>query len=89
MASGASGNIFAALTKTKSKKKPREEPKEPEVDKHAELEQAIFSAPSGTGLSNWADESEEEDEWEGAHAHAGHHEEGWEAVSGLGAAHRC
>lgn len=55
---------------------------ESKADKHAELEAAIFSAPSGTGLSNWADDSEEEDEWGGPSGdHAHHHEEGWEEVS--------
>lgn len=87
MASG--GNIFAALTKSKSKKQPKEKKEEraSDADKHAALEAAIFS--SGTGGTNWADESDEEDEW-GGHHHAGHgHEEGWEAVSGPGRAHRC
>lgn len=77
-------NIFAALTKTKSKKSkaPKEatEERESKADKHAELEAAIFSQ-SGTGLSNWADDSEDEEEW-GA-PHPAHHEEGWEAVSAV------
>lgn len=78
-----SSNIFAALTKTKSKKAkaPKEagEERESKADKHAELEAAIFSQ-SGTGLSNWADDSEDE-EWGAPHP-AHQQEEGWEAVSG-------
>jgi hypothetical protein len=61
MASG--GNIFAALAKSKSGKKskqPKEQKEDPSADRHAELESAIFSQ-SGTGLSNWADDSEDED----------------------------
>lgn len=70
----SSGNIFAALAKSKSKKE-KKPPKEDEgADKHAELEAAIFSK-SGTGLSNWAD-SEDEDWGEPAPAHG----EGWSEV---------
>ena len=81
MASGG-GNIFAALAKSKSKKKSSEpkEPRESQEEKHAALEAAIFSAPSGTGLSNWADDSEEEDGW-GAEPQAAHDlGGGWEEV---------
>ena len=79
----SSGNIFAALAKTKKKSKPKadsdEKAAESKVDKHAELEAAIFSGPSGTGLSNWADDSEEEEEeWGAQPHHAG--EEGWSEV---------
>jgi hypothetical protein len=75
-------NIFAALQKKKSTKKPaavkEDVPEEERVDKHAELEKAIFSAPAA-GVSNWADDSE--DEWEGnAHDHPAAAEEGWNQV---------
>jgi len=73
-------NIFAALQKKKSSKKPANEdvPKEERVDKHAELEKAIFSAPTG-GMSNWADDSE--DEWDAnANDHPAAAEEGWNQV---------
>lgn len=57
-----SHNVFSALSKSRkskpsSKPKPKKE-KEPE-NKHAELEQAIFSAPAAP-MTNWADDSEEE-----------------------------
>ena len=76
-------NIFAALQKKKSSKKPAavkdDVPEEERVDKHAELEKAIFSAPTG-GMSNWADDSEEE--WEAnAHDHPAAAEEGWNQVT--------
>lgn len=75
-------NIFAALQKKKSSKKPaavkEDVPEEERVDKHAELEKAIFSAPTG-GISNWADDSE--DEWDAnAHDHPAAAEEGWNQV---------
>ena len=78
--SGISNNIFAALQKKKSSKKaapPKEDViEEPRVDKHAELEKTIFSA-SATGVSNWADDSE--DEWDAAARHP-QAEEGWNQV---------
>lgn len=81
--SGLSTNIFAALQKKKSIKKPstKEDVKEePKVDKHAEIEKAIFSGPSTT-ISNWADDSE--DEWD-APAQVPAAEEGWnQATKGL------
>lgn len=75
MASG--GNIFAALAKSKSSKKskPKEQREDP-ADRHAELESAIFSQ-SGTGLSNWADDSEDED-WGATQSHT--QGEGWSEV---------
>ena len=75
-------NIFAALQKKKSSKKPaavkEDVPEEPRVDKHAELEKSIFSAPTG-GMSNWADDSE--DEWDANADHPAAAEEGWNQVS--------
>jgi hypothetical protein len=79
MASSATGNIFAALAKTRSKKEKKPKAESDAVpDKHAELEAAIFSQ-SGTGLSNWADDSEEDDEWQAQPAEA--QGEGWSEVS--------
>ena len=78
--SGLSNNIFAALQKKKSSKKPIAKEiveEEPQVDKHAELEKAIFSG-TGTGLGNWADESE--DEWDAHANHPAAAEEGWNQV---------
>jgi len=82
MSGAVSNNIFAALQK---KKKPASRNKDVEttkddnaVDKHAELEKAIFSGPSTTP-SNWADDSE--DEWD-APVH-GMTEEGWNQVCHL------
>lgn len=78
--SGLSTNIFAALQKKKSIKKPtfKEDVKEePKVDKHAEIEKAIFSGTS-TAISNWADDSE--DEWD-APAQVPAAEDGWNQVS--------
>ena len=78
-----SSNIFAALAKSKSKKKPKadSDEKQQSAEKHAELEAAIFSAPSGALASNWADSEEEEDEeWGAPQSHA--NEEGWEEVRG-------
>ncbi len=76
----SSTNIFAALQKKKSVKKPKDaapKDEEPKVDKRAELEKAIFSAPAAA-MSNWADESED-DEWD-AHPPAAEMEEGWAQV---------
>jgi hypothetical protein len=77
----SSTNIFAALQKKKSVKKPAKDAaladEEPKVDKNAELEKAIFSVPTG-GMGNWADESEDE-EWDG-HPAAAELEEGWAQV---------
>ena len=82
-----SSNIFAALAKSKSKKKPKadsdDKQQSAEADKHAELEAAIFSAPSGALASNWADseeEEEEDEEWGAPQSHG--NEEGWEEVRG-------
>ena len=81
-----STNIFAALAKTKKQRKPKPDSDElqaaaeAKVDKHAELEKAVFAVSTGP-TANWADDSEEdEDEWEaGAHAQeAGG--EGWSEV---------
>ena len=81
-----STNIFAALAKTKKQRKPKPDSDEQQaaaeakVDKHAELEKAIFAASTGPA-ANWADDSEEdEDEW-GAGAHAQEAGgEGWSEV---------
>ena len=77
--SGLSTNIFEALQKKKSSKKVTTEAvkEEPKVDKHAEIEKAIFSAPAAA-MSNWADDSEEE--WD-APVHIAAAEEGWNQVS--------
>lgn len=77
-----SNNIFAALQKKKSSKKhssKEDAAMEPKEDKHAEIEKAIFAAPAG-GVSNWADDDEEE--WDGhVPATAGRgNEEGWNQV---------
>ena len=76
--SGKSNNIFAALQTKKSTKKVsvKEDADEPKEDNHAELEKAIFST-TATGISNWADDSE--DEWE-AHARHPAAEQGWNQV---------
>jgi hypothetical protein len=82
-----SQNIFSALDQSKKKKKAskakdasRDERKSKE-EKHAELEKAIFSAPTAVA-SNWADESEDEYE-----AHPEPQGDGWNQV--CAAAARC
>ena len=85
MATGA-GNIFATLSEagkkkiksSKGPKAPREEPK-PKECKHAEVERAIFSRPSGVGLGGrWADDSEDEEDFHQPLAAA--QSDGWEEV---------
>jgi hypothetical protein len=78
--SGVLGNnIFAALSKKKKKISSKDDggakEEEAKVDKHAEIEKAIFSAPVG-GMSNWADDLE--DDW-GAPAPAAA-DDGWNQV---------
>ena len=83
----SSTNIFAALSDVNKKKKKggkqggEEVAAEPRVDKHAELEKAVFNA-GGPGLSNWADDSEEEDEWGRSAPAAAVDGEGWSEVRG-------
>ena len=78
--SGVVGNnIFAALQKKKKSSKPKDAAsKEEAVDKHAELEKAIFSAAPSAAATNWADDSE--DEWDGARPPGGAEEDGWNQV---------
>ncbi|KAJ9528500.1 hypothetical protein QJQ45_020525 [Haematococcus lacustris] len=88
----SSGNIFAALDKAKKKKsksstKEHKESKpvvkEPEISKE-ELERAIFSQPANT-ISNWADDSEEDDYYPApAAAPAEPVEDGWSKATGGG-----
>lgn len=85
-----SANLFAALSKqpTKKKKEKKDKSGEDAVDRHAELEAAIFGsgtaggASGGGGNAAWADEDSEDEEW-GAGQPAAHHdaEGGWEEVS--------
>lgn len=81
MSSVLGNNIFTALQKKKSKSKPKSSEssaeREPKVDKHAEIEKALFSAPAAS-VSNWADELD--DEWGSAPAPA-LSEHGWNEVS--------
>ena len=90
----SSTNIFAALSDASKKKKSKSSKgKEgedkpaaaPKVDRHAELEKAVFAGSAGGGLSNWADESEDEGEW-GEH-HPASPGDGWEEVRR--GRHRC
>jgi hypothetical protein len=77
-----SKNIFAALdTKKKKKSSKGKNEKSPAetVDKTAELEKALFSQPV-TGLSSWADESDEED----IHVAAPPVDDGWNEVRSFG-----
>lgn len=84
MAGVVGKNIFSALQKKKSKSKVKADESsaaqdEANVDKHAEIEKALFSGPS-TGVSNWADELE--DDW-AVEAAPGLAEDGWNQVQSV------
>ena len=89
MSGRVSNNIFAALQKKKKSSKSKDAaPKEEVVDKHAELERAIFSGPPAAIVSNWADE-ESDEEWGGSRLPGGAVEEGWNQVRPAAAACAC